>query len=667
MVMRTSPLALLLLVAGLILAVLLRDRCGEREDGASGAPEAVEHLRGSPGLAGARRGEPPTAAAAAPEGQDHEPRPHSHRDWFLSAMVVDSEDCKPIGEATVAVWMEVAGRRTRLAEGMTLADGSLSLDLSALADLSRTQLGCVRLIGHAVAPGYYLRRGAPRVVSDLLSDELQPRSWRMYFRLIKSAVLRGQVLVRGGAPLPQTEITAVPADADVVQSLKPTWEGGGRPSQIFVLTDDEGRYAIPTFKPGEYIVIARRRDIKTKRSASIKADGAKDVLVPPLTVKWLPDKQGTVVFGDGTPVSDLGFEFQRIYISEGRYMWRPDLKPLPVRTNWLGQFTVRFPAPPEVESGPQPNRKFGVRIPGVHFRAPAFDPNADPLRITIRQHRLRLRLRDANGQPLRGQDISFRLGESRWASVDGSTDYRGDVSLFMPNGTHGTVRVARTGNALLTQRVDIPEVGNESVVVIDVPDSPGTGWLRIALGAAANVFPYPVDAKVRTPEGDEVVTKRIKSEADRVALPPGTYRVILRAYRPHRFAKDVPEMASRQRLDDHYTVTDGGTTIVETLWTATAGFALRVTAQGVEPGKMPESGIFLESPTGERRRADLRVDSGMLDPGVHLGRWTYSWFRQRPGSYRLIIEARGYRTVTREIRLSHNELTRVEVEIEREP
>ena len=383
-----------------------------------------------------------------------------------------------------------------------------------------------------------------------------------------------------------------------------------------------------------------------------------------------PLTPGVIRFANGDPVGHLAFKIDNPWFYEGSGWGRPPQGAWPeydpphdAITDENGRFQVALLHPP----GGTGMEDYCLRIPGVDSMDTGFDATAPELSVLISLHRLRVRLRDGCDKPLHDQEVTLYVEGGEPDGVRGSTDVDGEVSLFAPSGSRGLLRVVTAGSAVHTRVVEIPGAGNESVVVLDVPDRTGSGQLAFAIDAPTDVEVYPVRLHVRSRDGRVVLRRDLHSASDRVELPPGVYTAELDFVPPRTSGKEAPPIRARLTTMNPNVVRDGETLTLDATWTDTAALGVIVKAAGIEGGSLPGSHVSLIGPAGERRPLPLHDRWWNERTGLQVGEWIYAARRLLPGPYRLVLEAKGFQTVIRDVLLIDRQLTRVEVEMEREP
>jgi len=554
--------------------------------------------------------------------------------------------------ATVRLWLISSGMTELIAEGTTDTTGRVALDLQVVTSRSRNRLAQDSVVGHVEAPGHYEWRGMPKWVGHFLDEKLEPISWSMEFTLGASPVVRGQV-VCDGEPLRFAAVSLAPADGK-------SQRGG------FAFTDPDGRYAITVPGPGKFQVWSRRRDVEVGSTGVFSSDGVHDATAPLLRLHRLPEKRGAVRYEDGTPVSDLTFEIDHPSFDIHYDPWVPSLGHVRVRTDDRGEFRVVLPRVNDMNG--RLKGGFTVEIPGVEAEKTGFDPAASTLLLTLPAHRLRTRLADDRGSPLPGKEVSFFRQGKRWAAARGATDENGEVSLFLEPGVFGHLFLVGAGHAPVTMAVEVPETGNESVITLDVPDRELAGSLAFLMRTPAGEPVFPVEVDVETPEGFDIVEESFKSDDDRVVLPPGAYSVRLWSSKEHpTWKEEVPDIRSVVKLDENVVVRSGETTTIEVEWMPTAALAVKLLVPEGVKGDLEGSRAFLEAAGAERQQVSMAPKYGRGYGPLRANAWLFTTWLQDPGSYLLTIEAEGFRTISRDVKLVADEVTWVEMVMEREP
>jgi hypothetical protein len=662
---RASLLGTLAALLALLLGVHLLTPRESGHDLGGFSPSAPSTSKDEPegGAAAPRLSGRPAADLPADTPLESVPSGGKPGRWTVTAKVLSSQNedpsgwSRPAGEAplsgaTVRLWLVAEGKTEFIAKGTTNSSGQVAIDLPEVGSRSRNRIARSRLVGHAVAPGHYEWRGMPVRAGRLLDEHLEPKSRLMVFTLHPSSVVRGVVL-RNGEPLRFAAVSLASADGS-------SKRGG------FGFTDPAGRYALSVPGPGKFQVLSRRRDVEVGSSEVFSVDGGQDVELPPLHLHPLPEKRGVVRFRDGTPVANLSFELDHPSFDIHYDPWVPSLGHVRVRTDDLGAFRVVLPRVDSMSGRIQGG--FTAEIPGVDAEKTRFDPSAPDLRMELSAHRLRVQVQGADGSPVQGLDVSFFLDGKRWPSARGASDATGEVSLFLEPGRHGHLFVVGAGHLPVTRAIEIPGVGNESVVTLDVPDRQASGVLALRMRTPAGEPVLPVTVDVETPEGFDIVEQEFKTDDDRIVLPPGTYRVRLWSSKEHAsWKEEVPDIRSVVKLDEAVVVRAGETSSVDVEWTPTSALAVKLQVPGGSEDTLEESRAYLQGAGGERRFLSMSPKYGRGYGPLRANDWLFTTWLQDPGSYLLTIEAKGFRTLSRTISLVAEKVTWIEIVMERGP
>ena len=225
------------------------------------------------------------------------------------------------------------------------------------------------------------------------------------------------------------------------------------------------------------------------------------------------------------------------------------------------------------------------------------------------------------------------------------TDAEGEASLFLAPGTVGEIQFLAAGNQLVRRAVTVPAEGNESVLLIAVPDVRDMGVLDLRLAAPEGLSIAHAQLTIRS-AGIEVVTEQLRNGSVRVPLPAGTYSGSLLA-RNLKWVPDAPATFASMDVVEPFVIR-GGTTLERTeAWTRTARLSARVRPR--EPAEPVTWKAWLQPASGEDEPVLLKATE--QDIAGEARPWNETLYSNllEPGAYVFHLEAEGYQPWQREV------------------
>jgi hypothetical protein len=241
------------------------------------------------------------------------------------------------------------------------------------------------------------------------------------------------------------------------------------------------------------------------------------------------------------------------------------------------------------------------------------------------------------------------------------TDRRGRADVFVPHGSSWSVRVIAEGGAPVEATIEAPAIGNESDHRVVVPSIDADSGIRVDLVSVEGTSLLPAVLRVRTPDGDEIWSRRVEAPGFRLALAPGLYQVELSSVEQAPWARGRGRWLPVVR---DVRVRRFETTDLRLVTAPAAHLALDLVLM---PGVNESFRAHFYFELVLRHEESGRVFETFLRPegDPAEGRVTcVLWEGLEPGAWSVALAQDGYRSFTRRIVLEAERLGRAEIVVE---
>ena len=546
--------------------------------------------------------------------------------------VVGSVTPKDVPEAVVDVLL-LAEYHERILASATVENGMFAVELPQLSRLSAVQRHVGQLAARVVTLGQ--RPGRSETVP--LRDR-EPGEVRLDVTIESGGTVTGRVVDRFGKPV---------RDAEVWFSPKAQYESTS--------TGPDGRYWLPIDDARQYWICARRGDLGAAVAGPFHITEA-GLRPEDLVLAGPGALTGVAVHPDGTPARHLMVhavpeslhgtkigswpvrQFDGSVSREAGLSWGW------MRTGLDGRFAI---------TGLQQGRYW--------FKEDAkrtLHNLGSEVRLVIEGYRIRVYVRDDEGEPAHGYTISARSKEG--SSMAGNTSEDAMVDIGARVGESWVITLGSRTIQPVAARVTVREGTYDYEVVLPVRMARERGQLEVTLNDPQGE-PIPKShVSLYTLDGDVIVYEKPLDGSRTPLVPAGRYRIVGHPGGP--FALYLP-------AEGHVDVR--GDRVEQVTLTARPGGRLRFTFKTDLPLKRvrikatPQQGakpVWLNAPLYSLENGGFRW-GGRYKVNVPV----LAWQRLEPGPWKLEIEPTGFLPRTIPVTVLPGEIVDVDVELEPAP